>query len=228
MTAILIGERYRDKLAQSLAAQGIEPFWLPDDPALDPRLAAHADLCAFRAGDTVFAAEEVYPHIVNFLTNRGYSVRAVPGQGNTYPADVPLCICATGAYTIYNEATAYSPAVAAAGGVPVHVRQGYTKCATLIVNEESIVTADASVSRAAKSAGMNVLDIAPGHIILDGYDTGFIGGASFKIDDTVYFTGTLREHPDEERIIGFLRERGKRPVFLTEEPIFDIGGAIPV
>ncbi len=152
----------------------------------------------------------------------------VSGLGKVYPADVPLCICATGRYTIYNKYTAYGPAVTAAGGIPVHVRQGYTRCAAAIVDERSIVTADASVSRAAKNVGMDVLTITPGHIILDGYDTGFIGGASFMIEDTMYFTGTLDEHPDKERIVRFVTEHGKRPVFLTDRPIFDIGGAIPV
>lgn len=225
---VLIGERYRQDLAQSLAAQGIEAFWLPDNAALDPRLAGHADLSVFRAGMRIFAGAEVHPYIVSFLTNRGYVVETVFGQGKIYPADVPLCICATGRYTIYNEATAYAPAVAAAGGIPVRVRQGYAKCAALIVDEHSIVTADASVSRAAKNAGMDTFYIEPGYIALDGYDAGFIGGGSFVIGNTVYFTGTLDDHPDRERILRFITEHGKTPVFLTDRPIFDIGGAIPV
>lgn len=228
MTTVLIGERYRSKLAQSLAAQGIEPLWLPDDTALDPRLAGHADLLVFRAGKQIFAATEMTPCIVRYLTNKGYAVNAFHGLGKTYPADVPLCICATGKYTVYNESTAYGPAVAAAGGIPAPVHQGYTKCAALIVDDASIVTADAGVSSASKKAGMDVLDITPGHITLDGYDTGFIGGASFTMNNIVYFTGTLDGHPDRERIVRFITERGKSPVFLTEEPIFDIGGAIPV
>ena len=225
---VLIGERYRSRLAQSLAAHGIEALWLPDEPALDPRLAGHADLRAFRAGRRLFTAGQLPSRIVSYLTNNGYVLETGLKLGKTYPDDVPLCICATGRYTIYDPKTAYGPAVTAAGGIPVPVRQGYTRCAALITDDHSIVTADASVSSASKKAGMDVLDIKPGYIILDGYDTGFIGGASFMIKDTVYFTGTLDEHPDGERIIGFLAKRGKRPVFLTEGPIFDIGGAIPV
>ena len=225
---VLIGERYRSKLSQSLAAQGIEALWLPDEPALDPRLAGHADLRAFRAGRRLFMTGRLPSHIVSYLTNKGYILETIPKLGKTYPDDVPPCICATGSYTIYDPKTAWGPAAAAAGGIPVRVRQGYTRCAALIADDHSIITADASVSSASKKAGMDVLDITPGHIILDGYDTGFIGGASFIINDTVYFTGTLDEHPDRERIIGFLAKRGKRAVFLTEGPVFDIGGAIPV
>ena len=203
---VLIGERYRPDLAESLAAQGIEAFWLPDDPALDKRLAGHADLSLFRAGRHIFAAEEIVSIIVSFLTNRGYTVSAVSGLGGTYPRDVPLCICATGDYTICDPRTADARAVAAAGGIPVHVRQGYARCAAAIVDEQSIITADAGVSRAAKKAGMDVLDIAPGHII----------------------TGKLDEHPDGERIVRFVAEHGKKPIFLTDRPVFDIGSAIPL
>ena len=113
------------------------------------------------------------------------------------------------------------------GGVPVTVAQGYAKCAVCVVNDHSIITADAGVSRAAKNAGLDVLDITAGHVALDGYAYGFIGGAAFKIrNDTLAFTGTLDTHPYKERILRFLADRGQKAVFLTDEPIFDIGGAI--
>lgn len=233
---VLIGERYKDKLAQSLALQGIEPIWLPDDPALDPRLAGHADLLAFASGSRIVLAESLFrsvPYnnigIVNYLTiDKGFEVLPTRSpRGRQYSADAGLCVCDTGKYTIYCPGTIDDAVRDLIGGVPVTVAQGYAKCAACVVNDHSIITADAGVSRAAKNAGMDVLDIAPGHVALDGYDYGFIGGAAFKIrDDTLAFTGTLDAHPDRERILRFLAERGQKAVFLTNEPIFDIGGAI--
>ncbi len=227
---LLIGRRYREKLAQSLGALGIEPVWLPDDPALDQRLVGHADLLAFASGRQIVLAEELCDpsNIVNYLTNMGYHVRPTKNtRGSRYPADAGLCVCTTGKYTIYAPDAIDDAIRPLIGGIPVTVAQGYAKCAACVVDDRSIITADAGVSRAAKSVGMDVLDIAPGHIRLDGYEYGFIGGASFKIDDDVIaFTGTLDEHPDRERILCFLAERGKMVEFLTQEPIFDIGGAI--
>ncbi len=227
-------------MAQSLGALGIEPIWLPDDPTLDPRLAGHGDLLAFASDQTVVLAENIYNNgvssssestssgIVNHLTNMGYTVRPTMNRrGPHYPADAGLCICATGKYTIYDPDTIDGAVKPLIGGVSVTVAQGYTKCAACVVDDHSIITADAGVSRAAKNAGMDVLDIAPGYIALDGYGYGFIGGASFKINSNVIaFTGTLDEHPDKERIMRFLAEHGQKAVFLTPEPIFDIGGAI--
>ena len=226
---LLIGKRYQDKLAQSLAAQWIDAFWIPDNPAVDTRLAGHADLSVFVSGRKAVVAQGIYPYIVNYLTNVGFQVTMAREQGKQYPMDAGLCLCDTGKYLIYNPKTADPAAVAISASRPVCVSQGYTKCAACIVNEQSIITSDASVSRAAKNAGMDVLEITPGNIALDGFDYGFIGGASFKINNNVIaFTGTLDAHPDKEQILCFVAKHGLEPVFLTQEPIFDIGGAISV
>ncbi len=224
----LIGKRYEPELAQSLARQGIEAFWLPDNNDVDPRLAGHADLSVFVSDGHVVAAKGIYPYIVNFLTNRGYMVtEAQREQGPDYPRDAGLCVCATGEYTIYDPAAVDPAVLPLLCGKPVHVNQGYARCAAAIVDDHSIITSDAGVSRAAKNAGMDVLLIEPGHIDLDGYDYGFIGGASFKINsNTVAFTGNLDGHPDEGRITDFLAAHGQKALFLTDRPIFDIGGSI--
>ena len=225
---LLIGKRYEPELAQSLGAQGIEVIWLPDNKDIDPRLAGHADLSVFASDGYIVAAKGVYPAIVNLLTNRGCTViEAEREQGPEYPRDVGLCVCSTGKYTLYDPKTV-DPAVAPLlRGRLVPVNQGYARCAAAVVDGHSIITADAGVSRAAKNAGMDVLDIEPGHIELRGYDHGFIGGASFKINNNVVaFTGKLTGHPDEGRIYEFLARHGQKALILTDKPIFDIGGAI--
>ncbi|MCD8117342.1 MAG: hypothetical protein LUE21_09570 [Oscillospiraceae bacterium] len=74
---------------------------------------------------------------------------------------------------------------------------------------------------------MDVLEITPGYIELSGYQYGFIGGASFRLDaHTIAFTGTLDRHPDKMRILSFLAKHSVKPVFLTDRPLFDVGGAV--
>ena len=225
---VLIGKRYEPELAQSLGAQGIEAIWLPDNKDVDPRLAGHADLSVFVDHGHVVAAKCVYPTIVNLLTNGGYAViKAEREQGSKYPKDVGLCVCATGEYTLYDPKTVDPAVVSLLRGRLVPVNQGYTRCTAAMVDDHSIITADAGVSREAKDAGMDVLDIAAGYIELKGYDHGFIGGASFKINDnTIAFTGKLDGHPDEGRICDFLAGHGQKALILTDRLIFDIGGAI--
>ena len=224
----VIGARYRPLLEAPLRVLGKSVFWLPDNPAVDPRLAGHADLAVLRLGkDRVCVPEGADTHFVNYLTNRGYPIVYAGKQGAVYPQDVGLCVCATGKYTICNSKTV-DPAIASClTGVRIDVSQGYTKCAVSVVSDEAIITADNAVASRAAEAGMDVLRIAPGHVVLEGFDYGFIGGASFLLDkQTMAFTGSIEDHPDKARIGRFLQKHGVTPVFLTERPIFDIGGAV--
>lgn len=202
---LIIGERYNHLLKDSphLSFESIR--WMPDNPLLEPRLAGHVDLSILKAGaQDLIVSSGLDSSFVNSLTNGDYSVLVLDAAGNNYPEDAGLCICHTGKYTLYNPKTANRIARKRLNGILIAVTQGYTKC---------------SVCR--------VLHIQHGFIELDGFDYGFIGGATFKLnDETLAFTGRIDHHPDSVRIMQFLETQGVRPVFLTPRKIFDIGSAI--
>ena len=224
----IIGERYRSILEES-AARIIRDkiLWLPDNPSLDPRLAGHADLSVFTPeGRNVFVGEKIHPLLVNTLTNRGYNIILVKQDGS-YPDDASLCVCCTGSYTIYSRKTIYPAIRPYLNGVLIDVPQGYTRCSVCIVTHRAIITSDDIIAERAAANDMDVLKIHPGYIVLEGFPYGFIGGASFLIDSsTLALTGTLENHPDRDAIEAFLRKHCVRPVYLTKNQIFDIGGAV--
>ena len=53
-------------------------------------------------------------------------------------------------------------------------------------------------------AGINVLLVEPGFVKLRGADTGFIGGASGRVDDEIVFNGDLSAHPNLKKITAFI------------------------
>ena len=109
------------------------------------------------------------------------------------------------------------------------VSQGYSRCSVAVVNETSVITADPGMAKVMKQVGLEVLEIQSGHIRLPGYDYGFIGGCCGLIAaDQLAFTGSLKFHPDGERIKQFLLQCGVSCVELTNEPLLDIGGLIPI
>ncbi|MCC8358198.1 MAG: hypothetical protein LJU34_10325 [Oscillospiraceae bacterium] len=226
---LLIGARYRNRLARPLEQLGADVYWLPDDPALDSRLAGHTDLRILATKRQAVVGLGVYPYIVNKLTNIGYSVQTTIPQGPSYPSDAGLCICDTGSVLFYNPKTASPQALALVDSYKVTVAQGYTRCAVCVVTERAIITADHGIVRAVNNNNINmdVLEITPGYIDLAGFDYGFIGGASFKLgENTVAFTGPLDRHPNGTEVLAFLANHSVKPVFLTNDPIFDIGGAV--
>lgn len=215
---------------------GIEPIFIPDNPNVDGRLSGHADLSVFHAG-----GEEIW--LAPYLRGSAFAARLAAlgarvhiadiSQSPVYPRDAQLNIAALGSAFIYNPKASYAPVTeylaAACGMRGAPVRQGYAKCSVLVVDEHAIITQDAGIARAARGIGLDVLEIAPGHVALDGFEYGFLGGASFKLaEDTVAFTGTLAAHPDWARISAFLAARGVSAVYLTAQPLFDIGSALPI
>ena len=231
VSLLLIGEKYRKSLEKPLADRGTQVLWLPDNTCVDSRLSGHADLSVMHVGANVLVFQRCYESsiIVNYLTNRGFLIFFTEIQQNmSYPSDAGLCACIVGKH-ILHKAEITDPTVKRLIDDKkfININQGYAKCSVCTVDSESIITSDAGAAKAAKIAGLNVLETASGEIALDGFDTGFIGGALFKIShDTMLCTGTLDTHPDKERITEFLSSRGIKLEYLTNERAFDIGSAV--
>lgn len=233
---VIIGQKYADLLEKPLQNLNIHPLFVPDNPGVDARLSGHADLSVFHAG-----GERLW--LAPYLRETDFSkalqklgtdtVYADITQREAYPHDAQLNIAAFGRTFFYSPKASYPPIVEYLTSVramqPLSIKQGYAKCSALIVDERSIISQDRGLTRAAAAAGLDVLQISPGHVALDGFEYGFLGGAGFKISrDKLCFTGVLDEHPDKWRILDFLSARGIRPLYLTGRPVFDIGSAIPL
>lgn len=177
---------------------------------MDPAIATHPDIymCALR--DRVYHGEL-------FLLNPNYPAHAIFNG------------CSTGKYFIHNlkyTAPELLKAVRAEGQIEVNVAQGYAKCNCVVVDEDSIITADRGIWKAAVKAGMNVLLVERSQVILKGYPYGFLGGASGKVGNTIIFNGNIEKHSDYEAIRQFIESRGLDIVYFKEYRLTDIGSII--
>lgn len=162
--------------------------------------------------------------------------------GPEYPEDAAYNAAAIGRFFIHNTRWT-SPALLdrarAAGLDVVSVRQGYTKCSCVTVGERALITADEGILRTLRAyneevlqetgdAGetLDLLQIEGGHVRLEGYEYGFLGGASGCVENTVYFNGDLSAHPDCRRICDFIEGHGLHVRYFEGEPLTDIGSVI--
>ena len=234
-TSIIIGEKYSGFFDKPLESLSIEPIYVPDNPYISEKLSGHCDLSVFHAGENrLFLAPNLNgSRFSDKVREKGVEIEYLPvNQGKIYPNDAQLNACAVGKNLICNINT-LSPEIVnyftSKGTNIISCRQGYTRCSVCVVDDNSIITSDRGAASACSSAGMNVLQISPGNIDLPGYEYGFIGGSAFKISaDKLAFTGNLNMHPDRNKIFDFLKFRNVEPVFLTENPVFDIGSAVPL
>ena len=173
--------------------------------------------------------------IPSVCLKRNFKIRYNKKQGRVYPRDVPLNVRVVDRDTVIMNPDTASSAIREycqrrtenTDLRIISVRQGYSACAALSFGK-GIITSDSGIERAAQRNGIPTLKISPGGISLPGYEYGFIGGSAFMLHGKMYFTGSLKKHPDGERIVSFLSGAGIESVFLTEYDIFDIGGAIVI
>lgn len=108
----------------------------------------------------------------------------------------------------------------------INVKQGYTKCSTLILNDRAIITDDDNINIAAQREDISVLKISKGDIYLAENAVGFIGGASAKIGNTVYFFGDISKCREYDKIIDFIQNQGLAIDIINNFRCSDIGGIV--
>lgn len=229
--AVIIGEGYSELLLSPLAALGVTALVCPRNPSVDARLASHADLSVCHIGGTRLL-------LAPYLKNTEFAERleqlggellfSEKRQGSEYPDDAGLCALNIGAAVFHNRSLS-DAAIEKNAAKFIHVSQGYAKCAVCMTDKDSAITADMGIARALENHGIEVLQISPQGVLLEGFSSGFIGGAAFKLSPReLVFTGNLDSHCDKSKIEAFLQKRSIKACFLTKKPVFDIGSAIPV
>ncbi len=225
---LILGKKYKSVLENTLLRRNIEPIWLKNNDFVDERLSGHCDLMAAHLGNNVLAVQESIVRDCENIHNIELLKIPTPTKPE-YPHDAALNFCIVGDKLIYNPKTADASVINRLKLNLLACRQGYTKCSVCVVDEASIITADNKIAQIAMSAGMSVLYVKEDLAALDGFEHGFIGGASFKISrNEMAFTGVINDAGEKHRIESFLNERGISAVYLTLERLFDIGSAIPI
>lgn len=109
----------------------------------------------------------------------------------------------------------------------VPIKQGYAACSSVSAGN-CIITADATIAKVAEVSGLHVLQISPGDVVLQGYEYGFIGGASGYIDGVLYFFGDITKHRDFEKISFFLQKHQVPFDYIPGFPLTDVGRLIGI
>ena len=232
MKHVITDNRIDKKCEKGLRERGFEPIKLPPFPTLQSPVAAHPDMLLFLGKGKLICHADYFAVAKKEISliadiNCSELVLARDAVGAEYPRDVIFNAAAVGEYLICRrDAISAKVAELYSEDMTINVKQGYAKCSTSIVGDNAIITADPSISRAASEKGIDVLLISPHGVRLDGYDCGFIGGASGADNENVYFCGNIDLHPDSERIKAFCRKHGKNAVSLSDESLYDYGTLI--
>ena len=192
-----------------------------------------ADVVCVEPTEEVYGAINTHPDIRMCAVTERILVRARPSElGRVYPESAAFCALCLDRYFIHNlkiTEPRLLDAAREAGKTLVDVKQGYARCSSAAVDGRSVITADPGIAAALEKLGdVDVLTVTPGHVLLPGFDHGFIGGASGRVGDELVFSGDLSAHPDFAAIGRFAEERGVRIRYFPEFPLTDIGSIIEI
>jgi len=226
---VLIGERWLGILGQPLARLGVAAIPVPADARLNQMERHYADMCVFHVGEDRLITGSADANWLDHLKKYGFEV--IQGKAAItarHPDSIALNAAVLSGHLIH-DLRHTDPSILEAVTLPrIHTKQGYTKCAVCVVDGRAVITSDMGVYKAI-SGLYDCMLIKPGFIRLEDKYDGFIGGSGVKLaPDILAFTGLLDRHPDYENICDFLAVKKIKPIFLTNQPCFDVGSILPV
>lgn len=233
-SAAIVGESAREGQVRRLSDFGYRVFVLPRNPRLERAVSSHADLSILIIKGCLFVSEQYYnenreiiDELCNFSSLTLTLTKSEPCS--PYPHDTCFCALNCDDKVVFANKRSFAKEAAVFCARErirlIHTNQGYAKCTSLYFGG-SVISADPSLTEAARKVGFRVLKISQGGIVLPGYSYGFIGGASGFDGENIYFCGDIASHPDGELIVDFIKEKGYSAVSLDNGELLDIGSII--
>lgn len=226
-----VGEQYSE-ICEKLLRWNIEVFPIAANDKLSEPVQYHADLQIGVLEGKTLAVGKGEAALKRRLEQQGFTVMETKRElSNRYPQEAMLDFLVSGDTLIGNPTSVHSVdnELLLKFSQIIKVKQGYTKCSCVTINDHAFITADAGITAACRPLGFDVLQIRPGYIELPGYTTGFIGGCcGFITPDCLAVCGNLDTHPDAEEIKTFLKQYHISIRQICDGSLKDIGGIIPL
>ncbi len=112
----------------------------------------------------------------------------------------------------------------------IFVPQNYTKCCTIPVTNNAIITCDYYIGKIMRQNGFDVLTLEDTiEIGLRGYSHGLIGGCAAKLSNNlICFMGDIDSYKYGDDIRSFCNNYGVDIFSLSNDPLYDYGGILPI
>lgn len=195
----------------------------------DKGINSHPDLqIHFIDDNTAVTAPQVYEHYKKILPKTVNIKKGISEIGFTYPQNCAYNIVRLGKTVICNSLCAERTILdfyTEVGYRIINVKQGYAKCNVCPISDNAFITEDRGIYKTVKNANTNIeiYLINPGSVRLDGFEYGFIGGASGLCGNGVIFCGNSLSNAE---IAEILDKKGINAITLSDGEMYDYGSII--
>lgn len=108
----------------------------------------------------------------------------------------------------------------------IHVNQGYVRCNTMYLGHNSFITSDLPTYSTLKKKDANIIYVTPESIGIKDLAHGFIGGTMGIYNNQLFINGTLKNHPDQDKIINLCNDIEVKIINLSSTNLYDGGGIL--
>lgn len=228
MPHCIVDCRTSEKELYSLSTLGIEPLLCPKCDSLYSAISSHPDIQIFIAAKgNLIVQKNIENSFLNLLISLVNKVTLSKASLSCdYPHDIILNCFILGDLFVHNLNYTDDKIIQSLGSSirKVHVKQGYTKCSTAIINNESVITNDTGIAKALQKEKVDVLYLPPGDIILEDMNYGFIGGCCGLLDEkNIAFFGSLDKYMYGKEVKEFLKKHKVDYHYLMDDKLTDRG-----
>jgi len=232
MNTICLSENANKRLKDALRERGHRLIEIRKTDAVYDAVSSHADIYLCKLGKELVIAPEQLCLIKEELQSSRISwIAGEQELGFQYPNNIRYNAVQMGRFFIHNTKHTDPLLLSKAKEqnlLLLPVKQGYTKCNLVVVDDNSVITSDMGIASVLTKHKIDTLLISSGHVALAGFPYGFLGGASGRVGDEIIFNGNLLAHPDFQSINDFIRSKGLRVFWFEEYPLEDIGSIIQI
>lgn len=232
MKGVIVDFRISPKSKEALKKLGYRIIKTFSHPSLQKPVCGHPDMLICKISDNVFFAETT---ICGFLSKEFPDRQFFDGITKLkpeYPHDIAFNCARVGNFLFCNEKYTDKRIIEYCNNNSIKIadtKQGYAKCSICKVSERAIITSDLNIFKTAEKIGIDVLLTKNNGILLEGYDEGFIGGATGLIEnDILAINGNIELCGDCSRIVDFCAKYRVKIISLSDEPLTDIGTIIRI
>jgi hypothetical protein len=222
---LIVSFKASKELLNWLESLGVHIIPSMENNQVDERIRDHPDLFVFTHQNKFIIDPGHIAHYSAHM-NHGMILQGKTSTSRPYPLDTCYNAIVIGGQLLGSEVI--DNYIVKLFGSSIELRQGYVKCNILKVDDHSLITSDKGIAARLENL-YEVLLIQEGHIALDGFPHGFIGGASGHVSsEEIIFTGNMEGHPDYEKMKTFIEDRGKKMMYPTHLEPVDLGSLIPI
>ena len=189
-------------------------------------LAGHPDIAMFYNGDRLILSSDIPEYIPETFLHHGINyLKSDRLSGPGHPDTATFNASGNHELLIHNIRYTCSHILNLYKNKNIlRVRQGYSRCSTLILNSKNIITSDEGIYRKAVNTGITALLVTTETIELPGLPYGLFGGCCGIFHNEILINGDLHLHPQGKVIHSFIEKCGFTVTGLSKKPLTDVGG----